>query len=318
MKKKFILPIFFLILLSFFCSKIFFLNEKNNFTVAIIQCASNPSLDLLRDSTIRNIKKNFEKEVTFIIKNADASLIQANTICSQLYNNRDIDLFFTIGSGPTQAIAHLEKERPIVFAGINNPEDIGLKEETNVTGTIDSIDKANIFEMITKIIPNIKRIGILRTGGELNEKECIGFKELCQKENITCKDFTVLNESDVIFQTREACRKIDALFVPTDSIVASAISFVIKETKKNKIPLFLAFNEPVALGALAGCGIDYKKNGECIASMIISILRQKKTINKIKFKHAATKEIYVNSKTAKELNLTLSENTNIPQFVFIP
>jgi putative ABC transport system substrate-binding protein len=318
MKKKFILSIFFLILLSFFCSKIFFLNEKNNFTVAIIQCASNRSLDLLRDSTIRNIKEKFEKEVTFIIKNADASLIQANTICSQLHKNKDIDLFFTIGAGPTQAIAHLEKERPILFAGINNPQDIGLQEETNVTGTIDSIDKENIFEMITKIIPNIKTIGILRTAGELNEKECIEFKELCQKENITCKDFTVLNESDVIFQTQEACRKIDALFVPTDSIVASAISFVIKETKKNKIPLFLAFNEPVALGALAACGIDYNKNGECIASMIISILEQKQIINKIKFKHAGTKEIYVNSKTAKELNLTLSKNTSKAQFIFIP
>lgn len=318
MKKKFILSVFFLILLSLFVSKIFFLHKKNNFTVAIVQCASNPSLDLLRDSTIKKIKEKFKTEVTFIIKNADASLIQANSICSQLHKNKEIDLFFTIGSGPTQAIAHLEKKRPVIFAGINNPEAIGLKEGTNVTGTIDSTEKENIFEMIIKITPHIKTIGILRTAGELNEKECIGFKELCQRKNITCKDFTVLNESDVIIQTQEACRKINALFVPTDSIVASAISFVIKETKKNKIPLFLAFNEPVALGALAACGIDYKRNGEHIADMIISILEEKENIKKITFKSASSKEIYVNNQTAEELNLAFAINTNKNQFIFIP
>ena len=50
----------------------------------------------------------------------------------------------------------------------------------------------------------------------------------------------------------------------------------------------------------------------------ISILEQKEIIKKIKFKHAGTKEIYVNSKTAIELNLTPSKNTSKAEFVFIP
>lgn len=318
MKKNFLFPLFLLIILVLFTKKLFFFEKKNNFTVAIIQCASNPSLDLLRDSAILNIKKKLNKEVNFIIKNAGASLLQANTICSQLHKNQEIDLFFTIGSGPTQAISYLEKKRPIIFAGVSNPKHIGLNEGHNVSGTIDSISEENIFRMITELLPYVKKIGILRTTGELNEKECLKFKNMCQKKNIICKDFTVLTESEVIAQTQEACQKVDAVFVPTDSIVASAISFVIQETKAKKIPLFLAFNEPVALGAFAACGVDYSKNGEVIAKIITSILEKNKTVDQIKFEMASTKEIYVNKKTAEYLDISISQNTNKEiEFIFV-
>ena len=79
------------------------------------------------------MKKN-NKEINIIVKNAEASFFQANTIASQLVKNKDIEIFFTIGSAPTQAISHFEKERPIVFAGISNPEELGLIEGKNITG----------------------------------------------------------------------------------------------------------------------------------------------------------------------------------------
>jgi putative ABC transport system substrate-binding protein len=293
----------FLFFLKFICKK-----NKQYTTVAIIQCASNPSLDLLRETTITTLKKNSNEEIAIILKNADASLVQANTIASQLYKNKDIDVFFTIGSGPTLAISHLEKKRPIVFSGISDPADIGLIEGKNITGIIDSIEEKNIASMVTMMTPHIKNLAILRTHGEISEKESRMLKKYFDKKNIACKDFTVLNEIEVMIQTKEACRKADALFVPTDSIVASAISFVIEETKKNKIPLFLAFNEPVSIGALAACGINYEKTGEIAGNIIATLLKEKNMIKKIPFQKIRTKEIYVNKETAQLLKIELPQN----------
>ena len=281
-------------------------------TVAIIQCASNPSLDLLRDGAINAIKnrfKNKEEKIEFIVKNAEASTIQANSIAQRLYLNSAIDLFFTIGSGPTQAIFTHEKTRPIIFAGINNPEAIGITDAKNISGSIDSIDETKIIEMITALSPNTKKVGIIRSVGELSDQESIIFKKKLEEKNIQAFDFTVNTESDVIGRTIEACHKVDSIFVPTDSVVASAITYIIQETQKHATPLFLAFNEPVHQGAFAARGVDYKKNGEEIGEMISDILENKENIAQMGIKKATTNDIFVNKGTLTILNL------NIPSFI---
>lgn len=281
--------------------------DKKGYIIGIIQCVSNPSLDILRDSFIGTIEEKIGKDkVTFIIKNAQASAINSRSIAQQLVLNKEIDIFFTIGSTPSQALHGLEKERPIIFAGVSDPYVLGLLyEKSNVTGTIDAMNEEDIENMIIAFLPHIKKLGILRTAGELNAKECDEFEKRLQERGILVKHFTVSNESEVFRAVENACGEVDAILTPTDSIVASAISLVIQQTIKYRKPFFVCFNEPVYQGALAARGVDYAKNGKETATIALQVLLENKKPYEIVVKKAATKEIYLNNNTLKILDMSI-------------
>lgn len=283
---------------------------KKKYLIGVIQCASNPALDTLRDSCVKKIEEIIGKDhVSFVIKNADASVINSTIIADQLVKNEEIDAFVTIGSSPTQAIHAIEKKRTVVFAGVSDPCVLGLVyEKSNVTGTIDAMDEDAITEMITSFCPEAKKIGVLRTAGELNAKECESLEKLFINRGIQFYHFTVSSESDILLAVENACRTVDAVLVPTDSIVASGITTVIARTNKYNIPLFVCFNEAAPLGALATRGVDYAMNGKQTALILLDILLNKKEPSAVSLVKAGSPHIFVNEKTAALLKLDIPKN----------
>lgn len=291
MKKK----ILFLITISIIITTNYYyfqIKQSKKYTIAVIQCAPNKSLDLLSSSFINKITQLLDsKNLTIIYKNADASLSNAHAIAEQLHANKDINLFFTIGSSVSQAIAILEKERPIIIAGVTDPYAYNLNQN-NVCGTIDTIDEDFILKMINTTHSYINKIGILRTAGDINGKEFNYFRELCQKHNKHVIDFAVNTESDILAIIEKVCQEIDVLLIPCDSLVVSVLPYIAKITKKHKIPLFTCFVEGISLGALRSTGIDYGKNGISSAEIAFNIIINKKNPKDINFKKAKYDKIY--------------------------
>lgn len=312
--KKHILTIFGILILT--ATVIYKTKQSKKYTIAIIQCASNKALNLLTDSFIKEINTLIDtKNITIIHKNAEASISNAHAIAQQLYLNKDIDLFFTIGGSPSQAIATLEKNRPIIIAGVSDPYSYNLNKE-NICGIIEAIDETSLLNMINNTHNNMNKIGILRTAGDIHEKEFIYFKELCKKNNKKISDFNVNSESEIITIIDTICQKIELLLIPCDSLVVSVLPYIIKTTKKYKIPVFTCFIEGVEEGAFASTGVDYQLNGTECAKIAKKIITQQTTTKEIGFKKSTYKSIYYNKNLFNFFNInipkSLSNKNNIP------
>ena len=69
--------------------------------------------------------------------------------------------------------------------------------------------------------------------------------------------------------------KTDAIFVPNDNTVASAMSALANEANKAKIPVFVGADSMVMDGGFATVGIDYEELGKETAHMVDDILNGK-------------------------------------------
>lgn len=65
---------------------------------------------------------------------------------------------------------------------------------------------------------------------------------------------------------------VDALYVPTDAHVVSAIDAVVAVAESKQIPLVVGDGATVANGGIATYGVDYKKLGYQTGLMAIKIL----------------------------------------------
>ncbi len=289
---------------------------QKKYTIAIIQCASNKSLDLLANSFIKRITQLLgENNTSIIYQNSEGSLTNAHAICHQLQLNKNINLFFTIGSSVSQALSIVEKERPIIITGVTDPYAYNLNQK-NVCGTIDTIDENFILTMINNINPNAKKIGILRTAGDINEKEFIYFKQLCNKQNKEIKDFAVSYENEILSNMESICKEIDILLIPCDSLVVSVLPYITKITKKYKIPTFTCFIEGAYIGALGSTGINYEENGISAAETAKKIITNDINVGLLGFKKAKYEKIYYNKELCKLFKIH-PENNKIHNFFYI-
>jgi putative ABC transport system substrate-binding protein len=80
------------------------------------------------------------------------------------------------------------------------------------------------------------------------------------------------NSSEVDQAAKSLAGKVDAIYVPTDNVVVSALEAVIKVAEDNKILLIAAEKDSVMRGAVATIGLDYYELGKQTGEMALKIL----------------------------------------------
>lgn len=320
MKKSIVILAIALVILSFL---LFFKKSKNRtkgslYTIGILQTASHPALNAVRDGFIEELKALSQDKVEFVIYNAEGSISQAYTIAQRFHANGDINAFFTIATPATQAMSSVEKERPIIIAAVTDPAAMGIiYPGTNVCGTNDMIDVKKEIDMLTALVPQAKTVGLLYTSGESNSVVLVKLmrKEL-EAKGLIALDFAITNESDVQAVVESACRKVDVLLAPTDNIVASTIDFIVALTLKCNRPLMVSDNMLVKFGALAARGIDYRENGKQAAHIAMKLLENGKKPSELPIEQATSDHIFVNKDTLEMLGLTVPDALK-EQIIFV-
>jgi len=280
------------------------------YTIGILQTASHPALDACRQGFTKTLTEKLNGDVHFIVQNAQGSIPQAHAIAEQFYANKQLNGFFTIATPATQALASLEKERPIFIAAVTDPHSLGLiSPTTNVCGTSDMINVPELIDLLTTLTPSTKKVGILYTAGETNSLVAAQkiHNELTHR-HITALDFTINNESDVQATVESACKKVDALVTPTDNTVASTISLIASITCNHKIPLIVSFEAAAQAGALAAQGVDYTVSGNQTAEIAYQVLVEGKKPYDLSIEHVKGEQLFINKETLNALNLSLPES----------
>ena len=279
--------------------------------IGIIQIADHIALERARKGFEDEIK-NTNPDVEIISKNANGDLTVVPSIIKS-FQDKKVDLIYAIATPAAQGAKNGEKEIPIIFNAVTDPESADLlknleEPEGNITGVSDYFSiEAQLEEMIS-IFPNIKNIGVMFSTNEANSKFQIEeLKKAAAGFGLNVVEVGVNNINDVSTAIKTIEPKIDIFMAITDNTVSSASTIIAESLKEAKIPSFASEEGPVENGILISAGVDYVDLGKKAAGMASEILGGKK-VSEVPVVFSTDTRKVVNKKTADALGLSDDDN----------
>ncbi|OCA90641.1 ABC transporter substrate-binding protein [Bacillus sp. FJAT-27225] len=295
-------------------------NEQKTYKVGISQFAPHPSLD----AATEGFKKALEEKgikVEFAEQNAQGDQPNAQVIAQNFAGDK-VDLIFANATPSAIAALNVTKEIPILFTSVTDPVGAGLVKAfdqpgENITGTTDNHPDATkkTIDFITKEV-GAKKIGIVYNSGEQNSVVQVdAVEELAKANGASIVEVSVSTTAEVKQAAESLVGRVDALYIPTDNTVVSALESVISVANDKKIPLFVGELDSMKKGAVAASGFSYYDLGYETGLMAVEILTGKKKPSDIHVALPQSLALMINKKAAEAQGLTVKDEwKNIGEF----
>jgi putative ABC transport system substrate-binding protein len=132
------------------------------------------------------------------------------------------------------------------------------------------------------------------------------FRAEAGKAGLTVVEAPANRSADVQGAARGLVGRVQALYVPTDNTIVSALESVIGVAEQNKIPFIAGDTDSVERGAVASIGFNYYDVGKETAALVVRVLKGEKP-GAIAVAQASGTNLVVNRKAAKAQNVTLPD-----------
>ena len=151
-----------------------------------------------------------------------------------------------------------------------------------------------------------KKYGLIYSGNEDNATNTIKqVEEYLKKIGVEYVEKTAPTAADVENATNALiAEKVDAVFVPNDSIIQDGVSKLTEICKDKKVPTYCASATTVQSGCFATLAIDDKGIGKKTADMAVEYLKNGKKVEDIPAQVVGIDYCSVNKDTMKSLGLT--------------
>ncbi|MEG1412371.1 MAG: ABC transporter substrate-binding protein [Acidaminococcaceae bacterium] len=285
--------------------------------VGVIQLVEHAALDAANKGFVQGMANNGYKEnvnVRYDQQNAQADQSNLQNIANRFVNNK-VDLICAIATPAAQSMANATKDIPIVGTAITDYAEAKLvvsntAPKTNVTGTTDMNPIDRQLELLLRIVPDTKVIGVIYNSSEVNSQLQVNIlKKLVAAKGLTLQEATVSTVNDIQQAGQSlALAQVDAIYVPTDNVVASAMPVLATITNEAKIPVICGEAEVVKNGALATIGIDYYKLGLQTGAMAAKILSGKGVPATMPIEALQEMKTTVSEGTAAKLGIKLPQD----------
>ena len=278
--------------------------QKAKFKIGVTQFMTHPSLDL--------VKKGFEDAIKqagidadFDEKNANGEVSTATLIANN-YKADKKDLVFGIATPSAQQLANNITDIPVLFSAVTDPASAKILN-SNVTGTSDKVDNVSQqLDLLLKLNPNVKKIGILYNPSEQNSLVQIAeIQKRAKEKKLEVVLQGITNFGELAQATKNLLTQVDALYLPTDNLVVSGMQLITSEAINAKKIVVVSENSSVEIGALFTMGIDYYELGKRTGQMAVEILNGK-PVSQVPFETSKQLKLYVNKKTAKALGIDIN------------
>ena len=226
------------------------------------------------------------------------------------------DLVATIATPATQAMVNLESDTPVIFVAVSAPVQAGVisdmeKPDKNATGTSNAIPVEDIFELGAQLTPEAETYGFLYCTSEVNSVNTIeDAKAYCDENGISYQEAVVTNSSEVQQAAQSLADEVDAIFIPNDSVIQSAMSLVTEVARSAKIPVYGSSATMVDSGAFATIAISDTQIGAQSADMAIQYF-EGTPIAEIPAVVVPASSTVVNRTTMEALGLSVEEGDGI-------
>jgi len=264
-------------------------------------------------------QKGFEKaladagvDATYDYQNAQGEMANAQAI-AQKFDAEKVDLVHAIATPTAQAACKVIKTIPVVYSSVTDPVDAGLVTTMgpaggNVTGVSDAWPVDRQIELYHEMLPAAKKWGTIYNAGDANSVKSIGWtRDAMKKRGLTLVEVTISNSSEVYTAAQSLIGRVDAVYITSDNMVASAFGSVTKVCNGSKIPLFVGNTDQVPTGAIAALGFDYFAVGYAAGKRAAMILKDGKAPGSIASGLAEDLKLHINLKAAAKQGLTLDK-----------
>ncbi len=292
------------------------IKNKNIINIGISQMIEHDALDLIYKGIVDELNKYYKssnKKIVIDYQNAQGEQANCNTIAQKFVNDKN-DIIIAIGTPSAQSVVNLTKDIPVIVSGIGDPIGARLvtnlnKPNVNVTGTINLPPIEKQIDLMHKLLPNAKKIGLLYCSSEINSIYQIKLaKEKLDSLGLEYVDLTVANANEINQMMLSAVNKVDAIFSPTDNIIANSMANVAMIEESEKLPVVCADAGMTKIGGTVTYSVDYYDMGILTAKKAIEVLEGIKDIKNIPLETVDSYNFVVNTNMIKTLGLTIPED----------
>lgn len=276
-------------------------------SVKVASIVQHPALDAVRDGIKeRLLAEGFVegKTLKWEYQNAQGNTATGVQIIRQFVGQKP-DVIVAIATPIAQAAASTTKKIPVVFSAITDPVAAGLVKNwehpgKNVTGVSDDTDLVKQINLIQKIAPKAKRIGVVYNPGEANSVVVVNeLKKVLPQYGLKLVTAAAPRSVDVQQASRSLVNKADVFFSLKDNNVVSAYEALVKVANEAHIPLIASDTPSVERGAVAALGVNYRNLGLQTGDMLIRILVDGVKPGDISVETDNNLEMYLNLKAAQ-------------------
>lgn len=289
---------------------------KNSFSIGIIQIVEHQALDASRDGFIDALKDaGYEdgKNITLDIQNAQGDPNNLSTISDRFVSNK-VDLVLAIATPSAEAIAGKTSQIPILGTAVTDYVAAKLVDSNqapggNVSGTTDLNPVKEQIELILKLVPDAKTIGVMYNSSEINsEVQAAIAKDTIETLGLKYVETTITSSNDVQQAAQSLVGKCDAIYLPTDNIIASSMPLIHSVTVASKTPVICGEEGMVKGGGLATIGIDYYNLGYTTGKMAVKLIKGEAKIASMPIESASEFNFAINETVALEIGLTIPDD----------
>jgi len=289
------------------------ISRDEDITIGIIQYVEHVALDSSREGFIDALEDNGYvdgENITIDVQNAQADQSNLSTISDRFVGN-NVDLVLAIATPAAQSIAGKTTEIPILGTAITDYEAAKLVKSNeapggNVSGTTDMNPIKEQIELLVELVPDAKTVGVIYTSSEDNSiVQAAIAKEVIEGLGLTYTEATVTNSNEVQQAAQSIVQECDAIYLPTDNIMASSMPIIYGVTVESKTPVICGESGMVESGGLATLGINYYDLGYKTGLMAVKVLEGEAEPATMPIESADEFDFAINGGVAEEIGLEI-------------
>jgi putative tryptophan/tyrosine transport system substrate-binding protein len=285
--------------------------------IAITQYVEHVAADAVRQGLLDELsQKGYQegKNLTVNFENAQGNAATASQIARKFVGLKP-DVIVAITTPSAQAMVKTvgKDSIPIVFSAVTDPIAAGLvssltNHKGKVTGVMDAPPIKDQMEFIKTVLPTAKTIGVLYNPGDSGSVSSLEtIRKEAKAQEFALVEATPFKSSEIQSAVLQLVGKVDAIYVPLDNMIVSAMPSVASLALKHNLPLFTADSGSVEAGAFACLGYSYvqtgRKTGEIVAEIFIG-----KDPSEIAVASPGAIDIFINKHALEKLKIVLPES----------
>ena len=241
------------------------------------------------------IEKLGEGNVEFDYQNAQGEQANCATIATKFVNG-NVDLIMANATTALQACAAATADIPIVGTSVTD----------FVEGTSDLAPIDQQIDLLTELVPDAKKVGILYCSAEANSVfQAEKAEEALDQKGLSYERFTVSDSNDIQQVVTNAVAASDVLYIPTDNTIANNMEGVKNVTGPAGIPIICGEENMCAGGGLATLSISYYNIGYNAGVMAYEILTEGKNPGEMPIQYADEVTKKYNAEVAEALKMEM-------------
>ena len=287
------------------------------YKIGVSQLAEHPALDASYEGFVAALADAGYvdgENITIDYNNAQGDPATCTTIAEKLVNGQ-CDLILAIATAAAQSAASATSEIPILGTAITDFEVAGLVNDRdapggNVSGGSDMNPIEEQIDLLTQILPDAKTVAVMYCSSEDNSIVQAGLaEEALEARGIEWVEYTVSDSTMIQSVAESMIGKVDAVYIPTDNLLAEGMAAVSMVTNDNNLPCIVGEAGMVENGGLATYGLDYYDLGYMTGQMAVQVL-EGADISTMPVGHIPVEEctLTVNTTVAEQLGITIPED----------